>query len=142
MLTLGSTFGSLLFGTSTAKWAVRKVLIAFTVLSSVQGGSHLGRRHPRPGLRARYADQRLRGRPVHSGSGRLCTAVVRHGRRVGQSASDGRSRSPGGRLASSWPSMHSRISQRSPGRAMNAAVICRGPESNGALVRCILPYSL
>lgn len=35
MLTLGGTFGSLLFGALTAKWAVRKVLIAFTVLSSV-----------------------------------------------------------------------------------------------------------
>lgn len=35
MLTLGGTFGSLLFGALTTKWAVRKVLIAFTVLSSV-----------------------------------------------------------------------------------------------------------
>lgn len=35
MLTLGGTFGSLLFGALTTKWAVRKVLITFTVLSSV-----------------------------------------------------------------------------------------------------------
>ena len=35
MLTLGGTFGSLLFGALTAKWAVRKVLIVFTVLAAV-----------------------------------------------------------------------------------------------------------
>lgn len=35
MLTLGGTFGSLLFGALTTKWQTRKVLLAFTVLSSV-----------------------------------------------------------------------------------------------------------
>lgn len=35
MLTLGGTFGSLLFGALTTRWAARKVLVAFTVLSSV-----------------------------------------------------------------------------------------------------------
>lgn len=35
MLTLGGTFGSLLFGALTTKWQTRKVLLAFTVLSSI-----------------------------------------------------------------------------------------------------------
>ncbi len=35
MLTLGGTFGSLLFGALTTKWEARKVLVVFSVLSSV-----------------------------------------------------------------------------------------------------------
>jgi len=35
MLTLGGTFGSLLFGALTTKWDARKVLIGFSVLSAV-----------------------------------------------------------------------------------------------------------
>lgn len=35
MLTLGGTFGSLLFGALTTKWSPRKVLLVFTVLSSI-----------------------------------------------------------------------------------------------------------
>lgn len=35
MLTLGGTFGSLLFGALTTKWQARKVLLVFTVLSSI-----------------------------------------------------------------------------------------------------------
>lgn len=35
MLTLGGTFGSLLFGVLTTKWQARKVLLVFTVLSSI-----------------------------------------------------------------------------------------------------------
>ncbi|GAA1495103.1 MFS transporter [Paeniglutamicibacter kerguelensis] len=35
MLTLGGTFGSLLFGALTTKWEARKVLLVFTVLSSI-----------------------------------------------------------------------------------------------------------
>ncbi|WP_372698638.1 MFS transporter [Arthrobacter sp. JSM 101049] len=35
MLTLGGTFGSLFFGALTTKWSSRKVLLVFTVLSSI-----------------------------------------------------------------------------------------------------------
>lgn len=35
MLTLGGTFGALLFGLLTTKWQTRKVLLGFTVLSSI-----------------------------------------------------------------------------------------------------------
>lgn len=35
MLTLGGTFGSLLFGALTTKWQARKVLFCFTILSAV-----------------------------------------------------------------------------------------------------------
>lgn len=35
MLTLGGTFGSLLFGALSTKWQARKVLLAFTVFSSI-----------------------------------------------------------------------------------------------------------
>lgn len=36
MLTLGGTFGSLLIGALRAKWAVRKMLVVFSVLAAVK----------------------------------------------------------------------------------------------------------
>ena len=92
MLTLGGTFGSLLYGLLTIRWNSRKVMVVFRrSVCGHHGDVHFHRGHPGLRLRCRrrrgHADQRLHCRHVHHHPRALWRVRPEHRRRAGRSGS-------------------------------------------------------